>query len=233
MTAPTRAGHYNPDDPYLADQVPLRHVALMNAAAGVRVRRRDIPVDKVLLVLASVLVPVGIVLILVGWWGAAHTGKLFEQIDYLISGGLLGVALAVIGGFLYFGYWLSRQLDESRRYNELQLRALQRINGQLALLGVPDGQLTPAGGNEPVAHRNGDVTSARLRAAAPPASSSEADRPTAEVPVMLVATPRGSLLHRPDCPVVRDREGLRPVAAGTPGFRYCAVCDAATALDER
>ena len=65
MTAPTRAGHYNPNDPFLAEQVPLRHVALMQAAAGVRVRRRDVPVDKVLLILASILVPLGLVLILV------------------------------------------------------------------------------------------------------------------------------------------------------------------------
>src|SRR5690242_12642308 len=97
------------------DQPTARHASLMEASAAITVKRpRRVPVDLVLLVAACILFPLGVALILLGWSGAAHTGKLYDQIDYLISGGLLGLALAGAGGFAYFGYWLSRQLDESR-----------------------------------------------------------------------------------------------------------------------
>ena len=105
-----RSAAYPPDD-----AAASRHDELTAAAARVKVRRSSVPVEMILLIAACVLFPAGIVLILVGWDGAAHTGHLYEQVDYLISGGLLGVALAAAGGFMYFGYWLSRQLNESRR----------------------------------------------------------------------------------------------------------------------
>jgi hypothetical protein len=43
---------------------------------------------------------VGIVLILLGWYGAAYTNILTEQIPYLISGGLLGLGLIIVAGIL-------------------------------------------------------------------------------------------------------------------------------------
>jgi hypothetical protein len=56
-----------------------------------------------------------------------------------------------------------------------------------------------------------------------------ANDPTGEFP-MLVATPHGSLLHRPDCPVVTRRPGVRAVPAGTEGYGYCSMCDAGEVL---
>jgi hypothetical protein len=42
---------------------------------------------------------------------------------------------------------------------------------------------------------------------------------------MLVATATGSMLHRPDCPVVANRDGVRRVKASAPGFEPCKICE--------
>ena len=209
-----------------ADAGLSRHEQLTEAASRIRVKPGlNVPVEKILLGGAVVLFPLGLVLVLLGWEGAAHTGYTYAQIDYLISGGLFGLGLSVAGGFMYFGYWLSRQLGESRRQNALTLQALGRLEGLLdaslnsrvvedhsrnGLFAPPEPVAAPARGT------------GRRRAA---------DTPTGEVPVVkLVATPKGSLLHRPECPIVAKRTDLRQVAAGTDGFGYCTMCDAAGVL---
>lgn len=272
MTAPTSAGRYNPDDPALRYGVPVRHAALTSAAAGIRVRRGGrFPVEQVLLAAAAILFPLGLAVVLLGWYGAAHNGHTYAQIDYLISGGIFGLGVSVAGGFMYFGYWLSRQLNENRRNNGLTIQSLQRIEDLLeAVLDTRAAAYAPA----PFAHTNGHAAPAAVPLPVPVAVSPAASAPTAaaaavaapgategrrsrsarprtraaagavatgaaldatgEVPAVdgpvLVATPRGSLLHRPDCPVVARRSDLRAVAAGTEGFGYCTMCDAAEVL---
>ena len=46
------------------------------------------------------LIVFGFVCILLGWYGAAHSPYLYQEVPYLISGGLLGVALVIGGGML-------------------------------------------------------------------------------------------------------------------------------------
>jgi hypothetical protein len=70
--------------------------------------------DRWMLVVGGTMVPLGIVLVLLGWYGAARTVLVFEQVPYLISGGLLGVALVFGGGFTYFAYWLTLMVRENR-----------------------------------------------------------------------------------------------------------------------
>ena len=40
----------------------------------------------------------------------------------------------------------------------------------------------------------------------------------------LVATPGGTV-HRPDCPIVAGKDGLRRVAASEPGLEPCRMCE--------
>lgn len=47
---------------------------------------------------AGLLLACGVAFVLLGWYGAAHTNILTEQIPYLISGGLLGLGLIVVAG---------------------------------------------------------------------------------------------------------------------------------------
>ncbi len=237
---------------------PSRHAALTSAAAAIRVRRASrFSVEQILLASAAVLFPLGLVFILLGWEGAAHNGHTYAQIDYLISGGIFGLGLSVAGGFMYFGYWLSRQLGESRRQNALTLQALQRledlldfsVSSGLAGAGPYPGLPRPAEGGFPHPAGPGDPkgangTGARAsrRGGRRPAAAddrrawSDAERPTGQNPVteipavtgpVLYATPRGSLRHRPDCPVVAKRGDLRAVQAGTEGYGYCTMCEAA------
>lgn len=203
MTAPTTTGYYNSDGAPPADGAgplaPARHRALTEATSRIRVRAGRLPVEQVLLLAASILFPLGLVFIMLGWYGAAHNGRTYAQISYLISGGIFGLALSVVGGFMYFGYWLSRQLAEARRQNGLTVQSLQRIE---ELLEASIGQ---------------SLAPARDSRARPAGDGSAA---------LLFATPRGTLLHRPECPVVAHRDDLKSVPAGTAGYGYCTMCDA-------
>lgn len=76
-----------------------------------------------LAIAGAALMMSGVAAILFGWWGVAHTGYVFEQIPYLVSGGLLGLGLIGVGGFLYFGSWLAKLVEEQRQ-TALALRLL-------------------------------------------------------------------------------------------------------------
>lgn len=115
---------------------PARERRLLEGAATLR-RRTAAVVDgeRVLFTLGAVMVPVGFLLIMVAWWGASDTGAVFEQIPFLISGGLGGLGLMVAGGFLYNGWWLTRQVREAREQHRDLLERheqLARNNAELA-----------------------------------------------------------------------------------------------------
>src|SRR5512134_3936835 len=62
----------------------------------------------------AILLPLGLVVIVLGWYGAANTPYQYDQLSYLVSGGLLGLGLTFAGGFLYFGAWLARIAADQR-----------------------------------------------------------------------------------------------------------------------
>ena len=62
----------------------------------------------VLFVAGAVLLPAGLIVIGLGWYGVAHTAYLYDQNAYIVSGGILGLGITFVGGFLYFGSWLAR-----------------------------------------------------------------------------------------------------------------------------
>lgn len=70
--------------------------------------------DRWLLVAGGVLLPLGLLLVMVGWFGVSSTPLVFEQLPYLVSGGLLGVGLVVTGGFVYFSYWQTLLVRDGR-----------------------------------------------------------------------------------------------------------------------
>ena len=88
-------------------------------------------VEQILAVASAVLLPLGLVVILLGWYGAAHTPYLFEQLPYLISGGLLGLGLALVGGLVYFGSWVARGAAEQQRQSEAVAALLTDIRDEL------------------------------------------------------------------------------------------------------
>ena len=88
-------------------------------------------VERLLAVASAVLLPLGLLVILLGWYGAAHTPYLFEQVPYLISGGILGLGLAVVGGLVYFGSWVARGAAEQRAKSEELASLLREIRDEM------------------------------------------------------------------------------------------------------
>jgi hypothetical protein len=86
------------------------------------------------MLLGSVLAPLGVLLITLGWLGAAHTPVLQEEIAYGISGGLIGLALVVIGCFLYFSHWQTQQIRETRAQTRQLSGELQSVQSALTAL---------------------------------------------------------------------------------------------------
>lgn len=184
-----------------ADRAGARQARLAASVARLRRRSSGIETDRLLLAAGSILLPSGLIVVLLGWYGASHTSYDFEQTPYLISGGMLGAAMTVAGGFLYFGYWLTRLVHEGRRQRIELSELLVRLDNRMAVLEAAATGTLPTRSGRPA---NGSA----------PGSG-------------LVATPTGTLVHRADCPLVAGKSGLRQVSAEDPsraGRRGCKVC---------
>jgi hypothetical protein len=88
--------------------------------------------DTWLLVIGSALVPLGIGLILLGWYGSAQTTLDWEQTPYLISGGILGLGIVGIGTWLFFAYWLTRLVRSSEASARREAEHQYKVESLLA-----------------------------------------------------------------------------------------------------
>ena len=104
-----------------------RVTRLSGAVARTKARAGLIDAPRLLMLGGAVLMPLGLALIGVAWYGAAHTPFLFEQVPYLISGGLLGLGVSIVGGFLYFAYWITALIRDQRVQSRRLASALERI----------------------------------------------------------------------------------------------------------
>lgn len=201
--APTAATGRVGNDEAVVEEVHAdsRLAELRKSVGGMRTRAANIDVERAMLTAGGILLPLGLVAIGLGWYGASRTPYEFEQIPYLISGGLLGVGFVTVGGFLYFGYWLTRIVNEQRAQGERLVEALDRIDEHMS------------GGDAVAGGRSRAVNGAERSAASGRSGGA------------FVATPSGTMFHRPDCPVVADKSGLRKVSATATGYEPCAICD--------
>lgn len=97
-----------------------RHSYLLQQIAVETDSIRRWTLAQVLFTIGSVFVPLGLVLIGLGYWGVAHTSLVFDQLPYLASGGLFGLALVILGGFTYFGHWQVLAIEERRAESRRQ-----------------------------------------------------------------------------------------------------------------
>ena len=93
-------------------RAPAAEPRVVNQAAVRDQRYRNL--QLVLFAAGAVLMPLGIVVIALGWYGTAHSHYDYDQRTYLISGGILGLGLTFLGGFLYFGAWLAKVAADQR-----------------------------------------------------------------------------------------------------------------------
>ncbi|MFL6062273.1 MAG: hypothetical protein ACJ72E_13660 [Marmoricola sp.] len=167
----------------------------------------------VLFIAGAVLLPAGLIVIGLGWYGTAHTPYTYQQNTYLISGGILGLGITFAGGFLYFGSWLARiaadQKDAQRQLSETLLLLADAVSQNSAAVGAVG------------------VASPELAAPPAPVTSVSPARPparTREAGSVLVVAGRGKTVHRADCDLIAGREDLRPVGAETEDLIPCRLC---------
>ena len=101
---------------------------------------RDNPAQLLHLVLfiaGAVLLPAGLIVIGLGWYGVAHTPYVYNQNAYIVSGGLLGLGITFVGGFLYFGSWLARvaadQKEAQRQLSDTLLLLADAVSHNTAV----------------------------------------------------------------------------------------------------
>ena len=107
--------------------VAAREARLVSVLGKARRRTAIVPTERWLLALGGGLILAGIVLVLIGWVGTSRTVLVAGQIPYVVSGGLLGLGLIFLGGFLYFGYWLALLFRDTSARGERQEVELARV----------------------------------------------------------------------------------------------------------
>lgn len=117
-----------------------------NPAATRDQRYRTLQV--VLFAAGAVLMPLGILTICLGWYGVAHAHYEYNQMPYVVSGGLLGLGFTFAGGFLYFGAWLAKvaadQRDSARQLSDTML-VLADVVSRSGGAGEPTAAMVDAG----------------------------------------------------------------------------------------
>jgi len=117
-----------------ATPVPGRLQRLGRAVDRARGRGPGREVRKLMQVAGMAGIGVGLLCIVLGWYGAAHSPYLFQEIPYLISGGVLGLALVIAGGVLVRCAWSLRQVEEDRLNALAIVRSVDRLERVLRSL---------------------------------------------------------------------------------------------------
>jgi hypothetical protein len=158
-------------------------------------------------VVGWVLTALGALAILFGYLGLSRKAFVGEQLPYLISGGIGGMVLVIVGGVFL--------ATEDIRRNLARVDDLQRTVGELAELVT-------------------DLHSVLL--ALPESEEVRRERPgngAGNGHAALLALPDGTRYHRPGCPMVEGKPAAAPISAAAAQQRAmqpCAVCNPEAAI---
>jgi hypothetical protein len=107
---------------------------------------------------AGIALPIiGVIVIWLGWWGASGTKYVYQEIPYVVSGGIFGAALVILGAALFARYsvarllrfWLARVVADSQMQTDRVVDAIERltiaINADREQVHRTDRLETPAG----------------------------------------------------------------------------------------
>lgn len=147
----------------------------------------------------------GFFLVFLGWNGAASNDREAAQLPYLVSGGIAGLGLVVLGSALIVAHSLRADRVELRGSIDALRAAIERSTSG------PD---APAG--------DATVTGAARSHRGPSGSASGSGSASADV---VVAGPQS--YHRPDCTIVAGQVDVAPmsrVAAADSARIPCRVC---------
>lgn len=137
----------SPTTPNAADR-------LQAGVDGIHVPEPSADTESLLLKLGFALPIVGVVLILAAYWNAAGSKYVADQIPMLISGGVFGIGLVVIGLGLFIRFslgrmmrfWLARMVIEQQAQTDRIVDALAKVESavrdatsdQPVIVQVPD-----------------------------------------------------------------------------------------------
>jgi hypothetical protein len=107
--------------------------------AEMRIRPPEDTSERVWLIAGLVLPLLGLVAIFIGWWGASGSAYPAEQLPYVISGGILGLGLIILGAALfvrysmtrYMRFWLLRMIYEERAQTDRTVESLDNVESLL------------------------------------------------------------------------------------------------------
>ena len=85
-------------------------------------------------VVGGAVVLAGFITLSVGWWGISGTTKTYQQLNYLLSGGLVGAALVALGGVVIMAY---QHHADRLAMVELERRIAGEFDLLYARLGLP------------------------------------------------------------------------------------------------
>jgi len=159
-----------------------------------------------------ILAAVGIVVIIVGWYGVSGQALVAKQLPYLISGGLGGVALVGIGAAMISA--------ERRRQDTGRIERLEEMVTELRAVLV----------SHPEAPADWPTVSDPFGATGAAPRSGPAANGAAAGSSGLVALPTGTTFHSPGCQMVRGKDGVEAVSARSieqRGLSACRVCEPA------
>ncbi|MEO6887130.1 MAG: hypothetical protein ABI232_12730 [Jatrophihabitantaceae bacterium] len=188
--------------PRLHQQSPARQA---DPAAAVRDQRYRM-VQLALFTVGAILMPLGIIAICLGWYGTSHAHYAYDQSTYLISGGVLGLGLTFLGGFLYFGAWLAKVGSDQRD------TARQLTDAMFALADLMSQQTND--GARPL-----DINGFQPNDGLGMSELTFAD--TGAVPVL---AGNGSTAHRRDCALIAHRDDLQLLTDSHLEVTTCRVC---------
>ena len=177
--------------------------------------------------LGWILVAVGAIIIGVGYLGVSREALVAKQIPYLVSGGIFGLALIVLGTFYLYSEDMRR---DSRRINRLERMVTELHAVLLTRAGAPDANEISAA----VARVESQFDSrfaehsspfdARLDATA--GQNGQGTRTSSRV--ALLALPDSQRFHRAGCRMVEGKPGAARVSAADIRERQlepCGMCD--------
>ena len=169
-------------------------------------------------VVGWVLIGLGALAILVGYFGLADRVLVAEQLPYLISGGVGGMALVVVGGVLLATQDVRRDAERLDQF-EAAISELQEKVDDLhrVLLRRPD---------EPDVDEPDAAVENRPADKSGEAAGNGSGRGGRRPRVYVVSD--GTTFHSGDCDVLRGKSGvttLAPSSARKRGLTPCLLCD--------
>jgi hypothetical protein len=110
-----------------------RRARFRDAVVKLSERAQSADLVRLLLLPGAVAVVGGFAFMFLGWYGASHTAREIEQIPYLISGGLIGLGLVMVGALLLSSaIWMTMLQRYQAEQDERHQREMEEIKSELA-----------------------------------------------------------------------------------------------------